>query len=259
MCCVIAFILLIVAAALNLSWLVGLVLFLVCPVSIIVGICGISCVSCCPEAASVHLEPDCTRGQGDLEMGAFYRNTHQASRVVAAVSTDMHDAIPVSIKKASISPVSDIPTALVVAMEHPTVTTQPSTQPVEGESPELRTFDAADLASRVKDNVGNASRFVEEAIPVGYVLTQSDAKQIFASLSLSFDAVEVAKTLSERRSPLHVRVIAEAINATTPIARNDVAKIFAKNLSRGDQQSLCNLVDNDDVKSTISTLFNQNF
>lgn len=256
--CIIAFILFIVAAALGLSWLLGLVLFLACPVSIIVGICGMSCICCCPEAASVHIEPNDTHSPGDLEMGGFYRNDDRTRPVLAAVSTNLHGTIPVSIKQASVSPASDIPTALAVAMEASTVSSQPSIQPAHGESRELPTFDAAEFASRVKSNIGFASRFIEEAIPAGYELTQSDANQIFASLSLSFDAVEVAKALSERRPPLRVSVVAEAINATTPTARIDVAKIFARNLSLRDQQFLCSLLDYDDVKSTLNALFNQN-
>ena len=99
-------------------------------------------------------------------------------------------------------------------------------------------FDAEDLILKL-GSFGDKKQIVADhcARHKGVSPSPEDVTAIFTPITLSFEAVDVAKALAEHTNMSYPTVVA-AVGAATYVGRNDVAAILARDFSPESRQSL---------------------
>lgn len=245
-CCCLGFILLIVALACNSSGLGIYSLFFHMPAALIVAIVGCLCIGFCRP------EDDVPRG---VELGGPRPHAHPVQ---------VHD-VPLASAVVEVEPAKDVRGAVVgvVGGGAPLQgTVVPPPAPLQGTvvpppAPLLgavvgETPPPAPSGFEVADLVAKLGRFGDKAqiaaahcrAHKGSPPTPADMAALFSTLTLSFDAKDVARGLSEN-AQLSLDAAIAGVNATTFSAKEGVASLLARTMSGADKRALCDAANVD--------------
>ena len=234
-CCCLGLILFIVALACNSSGLGIWSLFVHMPAALIVAIVGCFCIGFCRPA------DDVPRG---VELGGPRPHAHPVQE---------HD-VPLASTVVEVEPAKDVQGAVVgvVGGGAPLQgTVVPPPAPLQGTvvgempPPAPSGFEVADLVAKLgrfgdKAQIAAAHCRAHKGSPP----TPADMAALFSTLTLSFDAKDVARGLSEN-AQLSLDAAIAGVNATTFSAKEGVASLLARTMSGADKRALCDAANID--------------
>lgn len=227
-CCCLGLILFIVALACNSSGLGIWSLFFHMPAALIVAIVGCFCIGFCRP------EDDVPRG---VELCGPRPHAHPVQE---------HD-VPLASTVVEVEPAKDVQGAVVgvvgggVPLQGTIV---PPPAPLQGAvvgempPPAPSGFEVADLVAKLgrfgdKAQIAAAHCRAHKGSPP----TPADMAALFSTLTLSFDAKDVARGLSEN-AQLSLDAAIAGVNATTFSAKDGVASLLARTMSGADKRAL---------------------
>ena len=259
-CCCLGLILFIVALACNSSGLGIWSLFFHMPAALIVAIVGCVCIGFCRPA------DDVPRG---VELGGPRPHAHPVQE---------HD-VPLASTVVEVEPAKDVQGAVVgvvgggaplqgtvvpppAPLQGTVVGEMPPPAPLQGTvvpppapllgavvgempPPAPSGFEVADLVAKLgrfgdKAQIAAAHCRAHKGSPP----TPADMAALFSTLTLSFDAKDVARGLSEN-AQLSLDAAIAGVNATTLSAKDGVASLLARTMSGADKRALCDAANVD--------------
>ena len=236
-CCCLGLILFIVALACNSSGLGIWSLFVHMPAALIVAIVGCFCIGFCRPA------DDVPRG---VELGGPRPHAHPVQEHDVPLASTVVEVEPAAAK--------DVRGAVVgvVGGGAPLQgTVVPPPAPLQGTvvgempPPAPSGFEVADLVAKLgrfgdKAQIAAAHCRAHKGSPP----TPADMAALFSTLTLSFDAKDVARGLSEN-AQLSLDAAIAGVNATTLSAKDGVASLLARTMSGADKRALCDAANVD--------------
>ena len=241
-CCCLGLILFIVALACNSTGLGIWSLFFHMPAALIVAIVGCFCIGFCRPA------DDVPRG---VELGGPRPHAHPVQEHDVPLASAVVEVEPTAAKdvRGAVVGVVPPPAPLQGTVVPPPAPLQGTVVPppapllgaVVGETPPPAPsgFDVADLVAKLgrfgdKAQIAAAHCRAHKGSPP----TPADMAALFSTLTLSFDAKDVARGLSEN-AQLSLDAAIAGVNATTFGAKDGVASLLARTMSGADKRALC--------------------
>ena len=241
-CCCLGLILFIVALACNSTGLGIWSLFFHMPAALIVAIVGCLCIGFCRPA------DDVPRG---VELGGPRPHAHPVQEHDVPLASAVVEVEPAAAKdvRGAVVGVVPPPAPLQGTVVPPPAPLQGTVVPppapllgaVVGETPPPAPsgFDVADLVAKLgrfgdKAQIAAAHCRAHKGSPP----TPADMAALFSTLTLSFDAKDVARGLSEN-AQLSLDAAIAGVNATTFGAKDGVASLLARTMSGADKRALC--------------------